>query len=416
MSQEFQTPPESPDQEAVTLPLNIIRPDPHQPRRLLPADLADAVAAGKISPFEVIQTWLRRAERDTADVALGHKVQELKRLADSIAQHGLISPISVRPPRPGETLPSGIDYLIVTGERRYWAQVLLVSQARRIHEGEKAQDPGQIKTTVAPPGVTVRAHQIIENLLREDINAVEKARGFWALRYELSGIPYLSGIPHPTPPADDQGEAVGVNHGSPPAMDEVQADLVPWARVEETLGISKRYRIFAVSVLNLDPEALAIVNTHNLAERTIRPIVQKLKNRPDLQVRCLNQVLLWQAENEADDGPGRAIVTSVKELVERLLAGESLEAPAPGKTTRRVSSAPAVRFGGKIRETLDFLDRLKSADRADLTVALGRDEFAEVMIDLRNLRQQIDTILETASRMQAADSKMRPPFEETAAE
>jgi hypothetical protein len=393
MSDEAQAKIDAQTQGSVMLPLSSILPDRGQPRRLLPADLAEGVLKGELSLTEAVQQWVSRAETETADEALRHNVHELKRLADSIKQHGLISPISVREPRPGETSQAGPEYLIVTGERRFWAQVYLTSLGEQIHEGDQVVSPEKIKATIAPPGVTVRAHQLIENLLREDINAAEKATGMWALRYELSGMDY---------PTSE------VNHGSPPTS---EAGLVPWARVEETLGISKRYRIFTTSVLNLSPEALMIVENHNLAERTIRPVVQKLKDKPELQVKALQQLVAWQAEDEKSEGGSRSIVGAVQALVDQLLTGESQSEDAQPKNTRAVSSAPVIRFRSKIRQTLDFLNRLKPADREGLTQALEEKEHVDLMVDLRNLRQQIDVILESAS--QQVDEKMTPPEAET---
>ncbi len=402
MSDEAQAKIEGPPPGSMLLPVAAILPDPGQPRRLLPADLAEALLVGELSQTEAVQAWVERAEAEGSEEALRRNVQELKRLADSIRQHGLISPISVRRPRPDETIPAKAEYLIVTGERRYWAQVLLTSQGEQIHEGDTLADPAQIKTTIAPPGVTVRAHQLIENLLREDINAVEKARGMWALRYELSGLVTPTGeVNHGSPQAD---QAEGVNHGSPPTG---ESELVPWTRVEETLGISKRYRIFMTSVLNLSPEALAIVTDHDLAERTIRPIVQKLKDKPQLQVQALNQLVAWQAEDETDDGGNRSIVGAVKALVDQLLSSETQDEKSGSTKSRAVSSAPVIRFRNKIRQTLDFLNRLKPADRDGLTQALEEKEHADLMVDLRNLRQQIDVILENASRQ--VDETMTPP-------
>ena len=360
-----------------------------------------------------MQQWLSRAEAESADEALKRNVYELKRLADSIKQHGLISPISIRQLRPDEIVPAGVNYLIVTGERRYWAQVYLSSLEQQIQEGDSLTDATDIKVTIAPPGVTVRAHQLIENLLREDINAVEKARGMWALRYELSGVIYPgSEVNHGSPEVENEAE---VNHGSPSA-DAGEAALVPWARVEETLGISKRYRIFTTTVLNLCPEALAIVEQHNLAERTIRPIVQKLKDKPALQVKALQQLVAWQAADEEDNGTNRSIVGAVQELVDQLLAIESQPKSGPSKNSRAVSSAPVIRFRNKIRQTLDFLNRLKPEDRADLTQALEQEDFADLMIDLRNLRQQLDTILETASKQVEEQMSPAAPESETAGE
>jgi hypothetical protein len=354
-------------EQQTTVPSSVIAlekilPDFDQPRRLLPDDIVEQVVSGDISSAEALHLWLHRAK---SEPALRKDIQKLRRLANSIEQHSLINPISVRTPRPDEPLPAGIEYLIVTGERRYWTHQLLASEDRQIYEGTEPVSPEHIKVTFAAEGITVRAHQLIENSLREDINAVERAQGVVALRYELSGIREYS----------DKG----VNDSSP--------SLVPWSRVEEALGISKRYRIYIVAVLNnLTPEAQKIVNEHNLTESTIRPIVQKLKDRPDLQTKALEQLVARMTgdleDEEESAGPG----FSVDELVNRLLAGQE-------RSTRRVSSAPITRFGTDVRKTLDFLDRLKEEDRTEFFEALGRDEFAEIRLDLRNLRGKIDEIL-----------------------
>jgi hypothetical protein len=381
-----------------------ILPDFDQPRNLLPEDLVEVVRQGRLTAAEAMQDWLARSEHDDAEAALRRNIHELKRLADSIAQHGLISPISVRTPRPAENLPPGIDYLIVTGERRYWAHLYLANQGRQIHEGETISEPIKIKATLAASGVTIRAHQLIENLMREDINAIEKAQGMWALRYELSRVNYSSPLMAEADEADEEEND-----------SQTSSKLVPWRRVEESLDISKRYRIFVISVLKLSQEARALVAEHNLAEMTIRPIIQKLRDRPDLQLEALKQVVAWQKENEAEEGPGRSIVASVKELVEKLLAGET-EPPQEGsvRLTRSVSSAPAVRFRSQIRQTLDFLNRLKPPDREGLTKMLGQGEFADVMVDLRNLRQQIDHLLAIVTQKQPPAPEMEPPDDEEA--
>jgi hypothetical protein len=188
---------------------------------------------------------------------------------------------------------------------------------------------------------------------------------------------------------------------------------VTWAKVEALLGISRRYRIFVTSTLNLCQEAQELIAAHDLAEQTIRPIIQKLKGKPDLQVKALKQVIEWQAENEEEGGQGISVVASVKELVEQLLASEtagpeSQTPPVTPKRFRAVSSAPVVRFRNKVRQTLDFLDRLKDADREGLTEALYQDNFTDVVIDLRNLHQQIETILAEVARRRPAEPEMPP--------
>jgi ParB-like chromosome segregation protein Spo0J len=175
------------EEPQITLPVERIRPDPNQPRQLLPPALSEALATGRLTPIEALGAWLKQAE-ESGSTAAQRPVRELRRLATSIAQHGLINPITVRTTSAEESLSPHTMYVIVTGERRYWSHVLLTIEGRSIQEGSKVIDPSQIKAIIVQAGVSVRAHQLIENLMREDINAVEKARGLWALRYELSGV------------------------------------------------------------------------------------------------------------------------------------------------------------------------------------------------------------------------------------
>ena len=76
----------------------------------------------------------------------------------------------------------------MTGERRWWAHVLLTTQDRPIREGHEEVAPDRIKASLAPEGTPIRAHQMIENLIREDISLIEKANGIYALRDELEKL------------------------------------------------------------------------------------------------------------------------------------------------------------------------------------------------------------------------------------
>jgi hypothetical protein len=377
-----------------TIALTAIRPDPQQPRRLLPADLVREVAAGERSPIEAMRAWLQRNGDAPA-------VQDLRRLAGSIERHGLINPISVRRLAAEETAPAGVKYFIVTGERRYWAHVLLALEGRSIHAGENVREATEIRAGVTAPGITVRAHQLIENIMREDINAVEKAHGLWALRLELSEVNYSSPLQGSAPvdsyeAADSSGE---VNYSSPIDYSALTSeDLVPWDRVSDELGISKRYRIYLTSVLNLSPEAQALVDEHNLAEITIRPIVQKLRDEPQLQLAALEQLITWQQENQAEDGPNRAITRSVKALVDELLKQKKAGSGRRGVRAagRAVdSTARTRRFRSRVRQTLRFLADLPQDDVTLLARDLALDDnFRDTAQELDDLRQQIDHILE----------------------
>ena len=368
-----------------TLPLTAIFPDLSQPRRLLPSDLRQALATGLQNPSEVLQEWEDRVGSLSRPKAQDQKLTELRQLAESIAQHGLINPLTVREPRPGEMLPAGVGFVVVTGERRYWAHVYLANHNQQIQEGDTARGPADVKAVVVGEGVSIRAHQLIENLMREDINAVEKALGFLALRYELSGVNYSS------PTAES---------GVPKSGRSAEKGLVPWREVETALGISKRYRIFVSSVLNLSEEAQELVAAHSLAEMTIRPVTQKLKDHPDLQLEVLKQVISWQQEEQGEHSPGRRIVASVRELVEQLLAARTGQGddtqPNQGIDTAAMISSGADQarlLRTKARTVLRFLDRLPEPEQVSLTQALQKTEQAELIAELHDLRSRIDNIL-----------------------
>jgi len=111
-------------------------------------------------PIEFLKPNPRNPRRDFAEA-------ELRELADSIKQHGVIQPIVVRPVR-------GVQdrYEIIAGERRWRA-----SQLAGLHE-----------VPVAPVDVSdsdALEIAIIENVQREDLNALEEAQGYHALANEF---------------------------------------------------------------------------------------------------------------------------------------------------------------------------------------------------------------------------------------
>jgi hypothetical protein len=371
------------DDNLAPIPLTIIRPDPGQPRRILSADLILLVAEGSLSPDEALRRWLDKDEKSSQQ-----KLRELQKLARSIEMHGLINAITIRPPREDERPPAGVKYFIVTGERRYWAHILLNLEGRSIQAGTETVDPAYIHAIISAEGITIRAHQLIENLIREDINAIEKAHGLWALRYELSGV-------NDSSPEIAAGSKV--NYSSP------SSSLVPWSQVEKALDISKRYRIYLTNVLTLSEEAQALVMTHDLAEMTIRPITQKLKKQPELQLAALRQLIAWQQEDAADDGESRAITKSVQELVERLLKRVGRES-VTRKTDVIELSSEAERFRSKVRGTMRFLNRMKHEDIALLARDLAQDAgYADTVETLQNLRQQIDDLFKQVSEYQTPE-------------
>jgi ParB family chromosome partitioning protein len=111
-------------------------------------------------PIEFLKANPRNPRRAFSDAELGE-------LADSIRQHGVIQPIAVRPVK-----GAADRYEIIAGERRWRA----------------AQIAGLHEVPIVPLDVSdsdALEIAIIENVQREDLNAMEEANGYHALANEF---------------------------------------------------------------------------------------------------------------------------------------------------------------------------------------------------------------------------------------
>ena len=111
-------------------------------------------------PIEFLRPNPRNPRRDFSDAELGE-------LADSIKQHGVIQPIVVRPVKGTQD-----RFEIIAGERRWRA-----AQLAGLHE-----------VPIVPIDVSdsdALEIMIIENVQREDLNAMEEAQGYHALTNEF---------------------------------------------------------------------------------------------------------------------------------------------------------------------------------------------------------------------------------------
>ena len=111
-------------------------------------------------PIEFLKPNPRNPRRTFSDAELGE-------LADSVRQHGVIQPIVVRPVKGSQD-----RYEIIAGERRWRA-----AQLASLHE-----------VPIVPIDVSdsdALEIMIIENVQREDLNAMEEAQGYHALADEF---------------------------------------------------------------------------------------------------------------------------------------------------------------------------------------------------------------------------------------
>jgi ParB-like chromosome segregation protein Spo0J len=301
--------------------LQSIRLDPGQPRRLLPIALAQQVYSGRLTIVQAVQEWAKQAnialvpgeqpEEQVPSNWLAERLQRVQELAASIIQLGLIHPINVIPQADG-------TYLLETGERRALAMAWLVACGMSEYE--------RVPVLFVSQSANHRSRQVTENINREDLSAVEKAKGLWNIRYEMSGIP--------GPEWDKLAGETGLSE----ALEK--PDLVPWTEVQRQLSIGKRYRIWLTQTMELCPRAIGIIEQHGLAERATRPLVQFLRDDPDGQVTVLQSVV---ADCTGDEGVStRVSAEYVESVVKQYLSsrGKALEKGRSAKDALTDSERP----------------------------------------------------------------------------
>lgn len=209
------------------IPLHQIRPDPAQPRQLLPPDLLAVLGSGG-SPFDILDQLRTRAEYDKW---IHERLTELDALAHSIADDGLMNPIRV--------IAEGDErYRIEEGERRWWAHHILVQQGEEQFQIIRAF---VVEPTSVSSGLLRR--RVAENVLRSDFTAIELGRAMASRIQEIIE--------------------------AEPGIKRVEAE----SRVGKENGMSDRRVRHFVGLLKLAPDTQELAQQARLTENALRRIV-----------------------------------------------------------------------------------------------------------------------------------------------
>jgi len=163
---------------AVLVPLSQIVPDRFQPRAiLLTPGVMDEFYSGKKNVYETAEVLL--ASQD-GDPAVGREIGELLRLGESILADNQIQPATGTWMYP----QGGKPYLYLeSGERRFWALAL-----QAVQQGLSRDPDNELRLQVLEQAAFSRRRQVYENLLREDLCAIDLAKAIASLVLEAMGI------------------------------------------------------------------------------------------------------------------------------------------------------------------------------------------------------------------------------------
>ena len=227
----------------------------------------------------------------------------LRNLADSIRMYGLLQPLVVTR-KEIHTDDGGLvtEYELISGERRLRASKLLgLAQIPVIIRADS--DDARVKLELA----------IIENLQREDLNPVDRARSFQQLVSEF-----------------------GLKH----------------VEVARKIGKSREYVSNSLRLLMLSTEILDALSAGKISEGHARPLMM-LTDRPEEQMTLFKEILFKRLTVRESEMIARKIAVEKARKKERLFDPEIMEMEQKLSETfgTRVSIEQREK-GGKI--TIDF--------------------------------------------------------------
>ncbi len=253
--------------------LDLVRPDPVQPRRVLPdrvhqafhnyqltpsqamrdlVQIAQMASRQRGRPFNSLQELLPDPDRDEADTKTTPEenlLRDLVNLAATIRDDGQVNPITVIDVSEGVTR----QYRIETGERRYWAAWLL----RDFLPGHETD--GMIDCIVVPGDQATVFRQAKENTARSGLSAIAMARQAALLLLAVNGYD----IPDYAVTNDFYRQTLELR--------------IPRGEAEQIYaamgGIDKVYFSYIKNLLRLSDDALELADRHNIQERRLRPLL-----------------------------------------------------------------------------------------------------------------------------------------------
>lgn len=318
--------------------LEMVRPDPVQPRRVLPEQLHFAFHNNRLTPtqalkelVQLVQVAARQRGRpfnnvlellpnpdDESDedqsVHLSPEEQllhDLVNLAITIRDDGQVNPLTVVDVSQGVTQ----QFRIETGERRYWATWLL----RDFIAGYNSD--GMIPCLIIPVERSSVFRQAKENTARSGLSAIAMARQAALLLLTIHGYE----IPSHAVSNDFYRQALELDLRGKREYTE--------AILSAMGGVKKGYLSYIKNLLKLSDEALELADRHNIEEYKLRYVVAI---SPEYHSEIVRQIIDFNLTSkqvkelcEGDD-----LFTNTSDPIEKLPA----QAVRVARVTQSISS------------------------------------------------------------------------------
>lgn len=240
----------------IAVPLSQLLPDPTQARVILPPDLYRSfyfpgVGQKAINCYQVAEQLLVSARNDQG---MQSQVNRLIELGESIMQHGQVEPATGYRDRE----PSGSEVIrLLVGERRFWS--LAIIAVRLKSEEEFTLD------VVLKEGHNI-GEQLAENLQRDDLSAVDLAKGIASLILTKRGSP------------PDPNDSKYFEH----LREVLSIRKMPagvWEYVQEHITHTRQHLSRILNVLQFPDDLLYVAAVSKIPEKALRAILEAAPSR-----------------------------------------------------------------------------------------------------------------------------------------
>lgn len=280
----------------------------------------------------------------------------LRDLAESIRQYGVLQPLVVT--RREDSHDDGsisVAYELIAGERRLRASKL--AGVREVPCVVRVGDDNRAKLELA----------IIENIQREDLNSVDRAKSFQQLADEFK---------------------------------------LSWVEIGKKVGKSREYVSNTVRILMLPQEILDALVAGKISEGHTRPLLM-LVDKPDEQITLFKEMLMRKMTVREAEGLARRVALE-KVRKKSLVANPEvidLEKRLAESLGTRVSIEPKEK-GGKI--TIDYFSHDELLALAGLIKRAGSEKVHEGMFD--KIKKSIGFV-EEVDKGEAKETEEKPVLE-----
>ncbi|MBC8505492.1 MAG: hypothetical protein H8D34_11575 [Chloroflexi bacterium] len=247
------------DQKIEIIPVDMILPDPWNPRHVLPDDIRRTFIAGDLDAEAGIRAWIKAGENDPM---IADQIQQLRMMGTSLCEQGQINPINVaRHYRKDGTF----IWRIESGERRYWAKWLMIvdglTEDRNIH--------AILRDTLDP------TRQAAENLQTESLSAVGEARQISRLFLDLLEISPESKIAKGIEPGSDEYFQIALFPISDLLSGRKRLPYGFWNKLGDIIGTTRQHLERKLQILKLPSDLLSLADQSRLSERQLREILKR---------------------------------------------------------------------------------------------------------------------------------------------